>query len=347
MIKKAIFTILGLGIALGAPLVPTELHWVESYEVSVIDTVSGQLEDGQYFLDELGTGYVYQIAGVQHTTPNLKDVQGLNEVHLTGQKKYFSLFEDDATKEKYTDETTALQYKDLDKLAPTQPTKTIFKTVLDGAVTNAAVVLGATTSPACVAATSLTYSHTQGTGSGLGLTVTAGFNSATGATTVSYAGVNITLEKTLTIATNDTSEIYKKETPATGANNVVVNVATSRNICSGAASWSGVDQTDMTSSNNSATNNSTTASVTCTTAGGEWLIDSLIIDSSKVETAGAGQVNQWNQEGASGLTFAGSTQDGSIDGVMSWTWAGAQAWGNVCVSLRADVDDTPYVDWED
>ena len=112
--------------------------------------------------------------------------------------------------------------------------------------------------------------------------------------------------------------------PVAGSFSITVTVAAVQDfLAAGAISLTGVDQTTGVGTHGTANGNSGTASVTVAAAADEWLADVVITDITAI-TVGADQTSRWEQD-AGFPASGGSTQLGSANDVMSWTFA-ADIW---------------------
>lgn len=187
--------------------------------------------------------------------------------------------------------------------------------------------------------TQLTFSHTSTGTSTDGVLLVACAVSTGGGTNVTsatYAGAAMTeLSNTLNSSTWRLVILYKK-LPATGANNVVVNIDNSVALACNSVSLTGVDQTTPfgTVATNSGTGDPVT--VTATTTSGELVVDGIAVASAGVTmTVGANQTQNGSQQvGTGAITSASSRQNGSDGGVMSWTGASGVTYGSAAVPVK-------------
>lgn len=182
---------------------------------------------------------------------------------------------------------------------------------------------------------SLTYSHTVGTGDNtvlvVGGSVSSSCNSAPNISGVTYAGASMVQEVYLDdpdpVGCNNAGDsgMYTKTAPTVGANNVVVTLVGATNtisqIHSSANSFFGVDQSDPTRSGNTNSGLNTAATVTVTTLSGDVLVDH-VCNGTSVGTVGADQTERTKQNvniSATCNNSASSTQNGADGGGMTWT----------------------------
>lgn len=142
-----------------------------------------------------------------------------------------------------------------------------------------AIAFDAATNCASATGTSLTYSHTTGSGSDRHLTVVLGTNAATtegNITGITYGGVAMTKigYKKHASFTNHIW-VYYLIAPATGANNVVVSSTASIYLESGCMSYTGVSQTTPVGASGTAedANGTTTTTLNLTFgASNSWFV---------------------------------------------------------------------------
>ena len=195
-------------------------------------------------------------------------------------------------------------------------------------------------------ATSLTYAYTSPTGqSDTAIHVGVGNTQTPAPTSVTYAGAALTLVVDITGPTyGANASIWRRVTPATGANNVVVSISQSGDIGSGAHVLAGVDQTtpergtpvtalgDVYPSSGTATvtigagvSDATDMCVACFNAGSAL--------------SAPNQTERWVQNinaGSTGGNSAGDTAAGSASAItFSRTVAAVDVWRACAFSVRA------------
>ena len=205
-----------------------------------------------------------------------------------------------------------------------------------GSVAIDAVSTGVTT------ASSLTISHTTSGTNRLMLVGVSIVRESTGAPTVSsitYNGVGLSLVGAQ--ATSDSEgriEIWRLVAPATGANNVVVNLsAVPQSATVGVMTFTGVHQTTPLGTFAPALGESTSASVAVTSAAGELVFDTLVLQkTADVDfVPGAGQTERWDLfQGPGSANGGGSTEAGAASVTMSWSWSGTDKWAIGGVSIK-------------
>ncbi len=195
---------------------------------------------------------------------------------------------------------------------------------------------------------SLTWSHTVGTGSNQYLLVCLANrdNNATPvkATSVTYRGTPLTRIRTdnATVADSFVTELWGLPAPTTGTGNIVATLSGGVVWTAGASiSVSGVDQAapiDAQGGANSTTDSANLAVTITTVAANAWLADCAAGGGNAGLTVGAGQTVRANQLDPNALDGAGmSTVNGKATPgaeVMDWTQSPAHRWAISAVSLK-------------
>lgn len=202
-----------------------------------------------------------------------------------------------------------------------------------------AVVHDAASTSKVTSATSLTWSHTC-TGSDRVLVVGALINLNIAVTNVTYAGSGITsIQQVIGGGGFCRSEQWGKIAPATGANNIVITVASATGIVGGGESVTGADQGSGWQNGATASGVSTTPSVSVTSATGNLVVDAMVngVNTSDLPTAtvGAGQTQRWNDQLTNKIRGAGSTEPGAGSVTMSWSLSSSDTWGICGVDIIA------------
>ena len=214
-----------------------------------------------------------------------------------------------------------------------------------------AITAGTSTSAATASGTSassLTWSHTVGTGSNGILIIDVSIRTNAGVTvsSVTYGGVALTYIGSAT-SSKDHAEMWYLKVPVTGTANVVVTLTGSENVAAGATNFFGVDQTTSYGSLTTG-NGSGDPSLTVASATGELVIDAVSDRDVDSETVGAGQTLLLTTKAGSASNDAwvgSSTEAGAASVTMSWTTTGAGAgeWAAVAVSLKPAVNNPPTI----
>jgi len=211
------------------------------------------------------------------------------------------------------------------------------KVTMDGTVDHAVLASGS----------SLTVTHTTGTGSNRLMLVGVGWNDNTATPTISSvtftpdggAAVSLTeviTQKPATVARY--AAIYSIVNPPSGKSGTVTVTFTDSvpsGVVAGAANFAGVDQTTPLGTPvgfASADNTSTALTVTLTgLTGNELIFDTAYQGGSgatQTLTANAGQTELWNDFATNTRSAASTSQATSSSVTMSWT-AGAAAWSTM------------------
>ena len=135
--------------------------------------------------------------------------------------------------------------------------------------------------------------------------------------------------------------------PATGQNQVRVNLTAPAKVACGAISLTGVDQTSPVDAHNGTTGSSTAPSVTVTTvADNAWVIDVVAFRSTgngaPTGTPGSGQTERWSNYTESGGAGANIRGKGSTEGpqtppgavVMDWSLSASVDWAISAASFQ-------------
>jgi len=190
-------------------------------------------------------------------------------------------------------------------------------------------------------ASPLTWAHTC-TGSDRGLIVGISWWNGGDPTNVAvtYNSVSMTQEADISASDAARVRIFSLIAPATGSNTISVSWAGSNTdpMVGGAVSVTGADQTDLiqrAASTNSGT--STTASVTVTSATGEFVVDTMTAPDTPTENGDGTQ--RWNVNGT-GLFGAGASAPGAASVNMSWSLASSVAWAIAAVSIAPSAAGT-------
>jgi hypothetical protein len=155
------------------------------------------------------------------------------------------------------------------------------------------------------AASSVSWSHTTGTGSNRLLLVAVGVHVASGAPTtvasVTYGGVPLTQVTTALYSAGNPqvrSYIFNLTNPASGTNTIAVTFAASTLYVCGAVTYSGVDQTNPIQTSNTATGYGTSQLVTVTVSGAGRAVFGHLSGHRTANTytitEGSGQNNRWS-----------------------------------------------------
>ncbi len=208
------------------------------------------------------------------------------------------------------------------------------------AITQDSVSSGQTSS-----ASTLTFSHTIGSGNnGLLLVEVAINHGGTTVSSVTYDGASLTYLNSASQGPMD-AEIWYLTAPATGTFNVVVTAsANADSMTAGATSYFGVSQLAPlgTAATANGKTNPPTPSVTVTSATGQLVVAVAAIHQGTTYTAGTGQTELWSQNYANGVggpSMLGVTdsETGAASVTASWSVAiggGGGEWAEVGVAIK-------------
>lgn len=206
-----------------------------------------------------------------------------------------------------------------------------------------AVTFDATATSKVANATSLTFSHTC-SGSNRVMIVASSTDAGVNTTDITYAAVALTEINGISdnfLGLANRSEQWGKIAPATGANNVVITVASSCGIVGGSVSVNGADQSTGWHNSATANGNSTAPSVNVTSAAGELVVDQMAngVGATDLPTAtvGAGQTQRWNDDNNNENRGCGSTEGGAATVTMSWTLSASELWTICSVAILASA----------
>jgi len=179
--------------------------------------------------------------------------------------------------------------------------------------------------------TTFSWSHTC-TGAQRVLIVTVNINGTMVVNSITYNSVGLTFVGGVNNIVR--SEMWYLIAPDTGANTVLVTLASGASKIGGSQSYTGASQTSPIGTFVSATGNSTAPSVDVTTAVGEGCID-VSSSGGITYTVGAGQTQNYNIQTAAGLRGVSSTEPSlSTPITMSWTTSPAGVWAIGAVNVR-------------
>ncbi|MEC5387334.1 DUF4347 domain-containing protein, partial [Uliginosibacterium sp. H3] len=193
-------------------------------------------------------------------------------------------------------------------------------------------------------ATSLTWSHTVGSGSNGILIVEIALRYNAGASSVTYGGTALTKLSSVTDGGGIvTAELWYLKAPASGTKSIVVTLPTTHEFVAGATSFFNVNQT--TPFGTAATNDGsgTTASVTASSASGEIVVAVAASRQNSSSSVGSGQTELWTeQNGTLSADAWGSTTSkaGAASVASSWTISSSE-WAATAVSLKATPNNAP------
>ena len=185
---------------------------------------------------------------------------------------------------------------------------------------SSAITLDAT-STASNNASSITWSHTIGSGGNriliVGVSIAAG-SAVPSVSSVTYGGVNLTFINAVSAPDVRRSEMWYLLNPTSGTADIVVTLSgVPYAVLVGGSSFYNVNQSVPLGTSNTATGWSATPSVTVSSAVNDLVIDNLV-GYTYITAAGAGQTEMWRNN-ISTRPGAGSTEPGATSVEMSWT----------------------------
>ncbi len=362
-IKKTIIAgSLGLGIILGAPIVPVELQWYGSYETVAFNTADGDLGIDEYAINGDGW-YVRTVAkesGNFESTNDPKLIEGKVEVSIVCEKcAYYDEFIDNGIVKRV--QTQKAEYEKLIFIKDQpQPKRIELKSIVDGVVANAAIAFDAAANSTFKSAvSSYTYSHTTA-GSERLLYVAVGSRDATGGTVdvtnVTYNSIALTnIAEQTGQSSAGCSCISKNESwylvaPTSGANTVSVTLSgTADNSVAGSISLTGVKQTYPLDAFNRRSSVAVTAVATTTlssVADNAWFTSGRCQTTSTTHTAGADETERWDV-GGSTFTCAGTTQGPQTPAAktgMSGTFGNSNGYTIIAASFAPSTSNLTITD---
>lgn len=204
------------------------------------------------------------------------------------------------------------------------------------------ITIDNSTSKSIGAASSMTWSHTVGSGLSntllvVGVDISKGVTAQV--TNITYAGVLLTRAVFSVSGQGMRAEIWYLTNPSAGANNIVVNfnrTLSADGAVAGAVSFSGVDQINPmpTTATNYGSGANPSNSITTAYANSS-IIDTLAWNAGATLTANSPQTTIWSNK-SGGMTGAGSTKTTTAAGsqTMSWTTSGSADWAWVAAEIK-------------
>lgn len=191
-----------------------------------------------------------------------------------------------------------------------------------------------------IPATSLTFAHTC---TGTGLVLIVGVASTASPTSVTYNGVPMN-KISADVSNTAVSSLWFLAAPATGANNVVINMASSVTICGGTVSVKNASQTPPVNIVPSKASAVTAISgAIAPTQNNCILIDHLATNTNSSPTAGGSQTTEVTQSASGGAGQGMSYQivTGTPTTAFSWTWVGSAAAAYQIIAIAPPILTSP------
>lgn len=169
--------------------------------------------------------------------------------------------------------------------------------------------------------TSITWSHTTGTGTNRFLLVTCAADGGT-VSSVTYNGVALTKGPGVTGMETTRNEIWYMVNPPSGTFNVVFSNSANEGLVGCSISFTGVDQANPLGT--PATSNPTVKAandfLTVTTFPGDMAVDVITLDDTKA-TVGAGQTVRYNPDPcANGFTAGATSTKAAVGSTTTMSW---------------------------
>lgn len=241
--------------------------------------------------------------------------------------------------------------QDLDRIDPVATADaTTSSTATVTPATSTVVAAASTTTSALGPVSSVTLSHTTGTGANRFMLVAVNYEddgtAGIAINSVTYGGIPLTLVGSRNSDQEVRTQIWRLINPASGTANVVVNgtgIASGDAVHVGATTFTGVNQTTPLGTLANAIGTGTSASVVTASAAGELVFATLSLDDSRTATSAAGQTDLWNAiagtANTDGVRSVASTKAGAASVTTSWT-TGSDAWAALAVSVKPALSST-------
>jgi len=204
-----------------------------------------------------------------------------------------------------------------------------------------AITYDAKSSDSSSSTSSLSWSHTIGSGPNRILIVGVSTYSQT-VSSVTYDGTGLTSIGSIANGSGGRAEIFKlleASLPSTGSYTIEVTLGGSAAVVAGATSWSGIDQTTPHGTFTSNTGASNTPTVDVSSAGGEMVVDTLAVypAGGGIMGPGAGQTQRWSATPSLSAGGGGSSEPGETTVTMSWSTSVGMNWAIGAISLKPDT----------
>lgn len=341
-----IFLIYSLVLSQYIPLYAEEenLKWLCSFTTVGFDTVSGELEAGQYALNEEGDYYYFrdaddaeekqfQTIGVLRDSDDPRasfNTQNYTQVRILG-KAYYHIFSD-RTGKTYRVRIGKTEYENLENRNAGAPQKTIIRAMAPIGRIFAAISHNATSEATPgTAVSSLTFSHTVNSGVNTVLFVGTEARDSTSAdrpvTGITFNSDALTKSREDSDSATNVSSvgIWYRVAPDVVTGNVVISYTgtVDTSVYGAAETMDGVSSTPVEASNTNTSNVSGPVTVDVTTlTDGAWILDMAFSSEDATFTVGADQTERQAELGFSGtVDNAGmSTEEKPTAGVVTMSW---------------------------
>jgi hypothetical protein len=181
-----------------------------------------------------------------------------------------------------------------------------------------------------------TLAFTAGTGSDrLLVAVLAGYYDSAAPSNAAYNGVAMS-QAVLSARSsgNDFVQIWYLVANATGANNFTFTQPDNSILIAGLLDFSGVDQASPLADTDSTTGTGTSATLTLSSAVGEYVIGGASRGSDTPPTVGADQVNIYGN-GTGGESGRASYEPGAASTTHSYSWTGSTSYAIAAIAVKA------------
>jgi hypothetical protein len=208
------------------------------------------------------------------------------------------------------------------------------------------VVMGNLSSTSSTTLTTITLSHTVGTGENRLLMAGISLRDRT-VSSVTYGGTAMTLVGTINNGADTRIYIYRLLNPTSGTAtiSVVLNGAPGKGASVGAIDYSGVDQSTPLGTFASATGSSASPTLNVFSASGQLVFDVLSVRQTTALTAGAGQTERWDFASSEIRGGASTESATAATTTMSWTSGnGKWAIGGVAIRPAAVINNVTFTE---
>ncbi len=207
--------------------------------------------------------------------------------------------------------------------------------------TSPTVAVDAVSTGTTITGSSVTISHTTGTGTNRLMLVGVSFQNRGGdqITSVTYGGVSLTLQGIQVAPSSDRGqvEIYSLLNPPSGSANVVVSFASAleRGAVVGVTTFTGVNQSTPFGTFKGGQGSTSPATVTgITSATGELVYDVVCFRRTTTRTPGFGQTVRWNVDSGNEVEGGSSTEPGAASVNMSWSFSVNDQWAMGAIPIK-------------
>jgi hypothetical protein len=205
------------------------------------------------------------------------------------------------------------------------------------------IVFDSSATKNCMGCTSLSWSHTVGSGSnGILIVGLSGFKNAP-ATSVTFGTKSLSLVGNHLGYANVNVELWSLLSPSTGTDTITVTLSGNNFLAGGSVSYFNVAGTGTAASADDGGTPGTTASVTVSSDTGDLVVDTLGAYNFGLSTVtasqGSGQSQRWNSGPLNALPVpaffvgGGSDKPASTPVTMTWSFSPSSYWSLIAVPL--------------